>query len=124
MTSKCAPSPEWIENMWTKPGDVALYPTPDYNRSVNKNALADFWIEDGSFVRLQSLKLSYSLPSKIAKLLKMRELVVSLYGNNLLTWTNYSGFDPEFGGSTLAEGIDNGKYPRRREFGFNINFGF
>ena len=124
VTSKCAPSPEWIENMWTKPGDVALYPTPDYNRSVNKNALADFWIEDGSFVRLQSLKLSYSLPTQIAKLLKMRELVVSLYGNNLLTWTNYSGFDPEFGGSTLAEGIDNGKYPRRREFGFNINFGF
>lgn len=124
VTSKCAPSPQWIENMWTKPGDIALYPTPDYNRSVNKNSLADFWIEDGSFVRLQSLKLSYSLPSGLAKMLKMRELVISLYGNNLLTWTNYSGFDPEFGGSTLAEGIDNGKYPRRREFGFNINFGF
>ena len=124
VTSKCAPSPDWIENMWTKPGDIAKYPTPDYNRSVNKNKLADFWIEDGSFVRLSSVKLSYTLPEKWAKIIYMRNLTLSIYGNNLLTWTNYSGFDPEFGGSTLAEGIDTGKYPRRREFGFSINFGF
>lgn len=123
VTAKCAPSPDWINNIWLNPGDDALYPIPDYNRSVNKNSLADFWIEDGSFVRLQSLKLSYTLPSRIVKIMGLRSLGVSIFGNNLLTWTNYSGFDPEFSGDILAPGIDNGKYPRRREFGMSLSIG-
>jgi len=49
-----------------------------------------------------------------------------VYGNNLLTFTNYSGYDPEFrgGGDALTLGIDQNSYPRKREFGFGLNVNF
>jgi len=121
-TSKCAPSPDWIANMWTKAGDVALYPSAKTDRSQNKQSCSDYWIEDASFIRLSSVKLSYSIPFK-SKVL--RDVTVYAYGNNLLTWTNYTGFDPEFSSNNvLAPGIDNGFYPRTREFGLGFNIGF
>ena len=121
-TSKCAPTPDWIANMWTKAGDIALYPSAKTDRSQNKQSCSDYWIEDASFIRLSSVKLSYSIPFKSNVL---RDVKVYAYGNNLLTWTNYSGFDPEFGsGNVLAPGIDTGKYPRTREFGLGFNVGF
>jgi hypothetical protein len=48
-----------------------------------------------------------------------------VYANNLLTWTNYTGFDPELGGgNVLNPGKDSGAYPRKREIGFGINLNF
>ena len=47
-----------------------------------------------------------------------------IYGNNLLTWTNYTGYDPELSGGVLTPGKDSSKYPRKREFGFGFNIGF
>lgn len=124
-TSKCAPSPDWIANLWTKPGDVSLYPSAKTDRAQNKQACSDYWIEDGSFIRLSSLRLTYTLPEKLLNVVRLKSASVYVYGNNLLTWTNYSGFDPEFGsGSVLAPGIDTGKYPRTRLYGLGLNIGF
>jgi hypothetical protein len=50
--------------------------------------------------------------------------MVYVYGNNLLTWTNYSGYDPEVGGGVLTPGTDNQAYPRKREVGFGLNVNF
>lgn len=118
------PDPYTIRNMWLYPGDDAIFPTPDKDHNWNRNCVSDYWIEDGSYIRLSSLKLSYQLPQKILEKIRMKSASIYFYGNNLLTWTNYSGFDPEFGGGILDFGIDTGKYPRTREFGFGINLGF
>lgn len=121
-----SPDPEHIAGMWTTPGQDAKYPLPDHNRSWNLGGgqASDFWIEDGSFVKLRSMKVGYMLPTKWREAMRMKYAQVSVYGKNLLCWTNYTGNDPEFGGSVLAFGIDTGKYPRKREFGLTLNLAF
>ncbi len=121
---KAAPTNEFIYNAWTNQGDVAKYPKLDSNRSVNKQGATDFWIEDGSFIRFQTARFTYNLPETLLQKIRMKEASVYIYGNNLLTWTNYSGFDPEFSGDILAPGVDNGRYPRKREFGLGLNVTF
>lgn len=118
------PSPDAIHNMWLYPGDIAKYPIPNNDRNWNRNISSDFWIEDGSFIRLRNIKLTYNLPTELCRKIKLNGVSVSLYGNNLLTWTKYKGFDPEFGGDVLDFGIDNGRYPRKKELGFGLNVNF
>lgn len=119
------PSPEAIHNMWTKPGDVASYPIPV---SVEHNRLApsDFYIEDASYIKLKNVRISYNIPSKWAKKVWLKSASVYVYGKNLLTFTNYKGYDPEFAdvSDPLVMGIDNYKYPRKRELGFGLDLKF
>ena len=122
-----AGSPEMIYNVWRQPGDIAKYPYyPEAkNRGNQKTDANSLFIEDGSFIRLSSLRLSYKLQPNIAKKAFMRGATVYVYGSNLLTWTNYRGYDPEFSASNVLQpGYDNGKYPKRREYGFGINVNF
>lgn len=119
-----APSDYFINHAWRYPGDVAEFPILNSNRGVNKQACTDFWIEDGSFIRLSSARFAYSLPEKLVQKAFMKSASLYVYGTNLLTWTKYQGFDPEFGGDILAPGIDTGRYPRIREIGLGLNIGF
>lgn len=121
-----SPDPEHIEGMWTTPGQNALYPIPDHNRSWNLGGgqASDFWIEDGSFVKLRSVKIGWCFPKTWRDAIRMKYAQLAVYGKNLLCWTNYTGNDPEFGGSVLAFGIDTGKYPRKREFGLTLTLAF
>lgn len=118
-----------IYNSWHNPGDIATYPNfrtilKDQYGDI-KNGLNSLYMEDGSFIRLSSLKLSYNLGSKIASKIKARTLQVYVYGNNLATWTNYDWYDPEFTVSDpLQQGVDGGKYPRRREIGIGATLNF
>lgn len=119
--------PEAIYGAWTTQGDIATYPYyPDKDTRGSQRAGGNsMFLEDGSFIRLSSAKLTYRLDNKIANKLFTKNLAVYAYGLNLLTYTNYSGFDPEFSpSSTLTPGDDTGRYPKRREFGFGINIGF
>lgn len=119
------PAPHVIHNIWTQQGDDALYPRP-YNDEYNNARMANsFYVEDGSFVKLQTAKLSYTLDKKMAEKLKMKKCALYVYGNNLLTWTNYSGFDPEFSSfSALQIGRDTNRYPKQREIGLGIDINF
>lgn len=121
-----AVEPYVIHNLWTQPGDVAIYPSPNNSRKElnSKVGVSDYWMEDASFIKLRNLKLSYSLPESLCRKILLKNASIYFYGNNLLTWTNYTGYDPEFGGDVLSFGIDTGKYPRKRELGFGINVGF
>lgn len=118
-----------IYNSWHAPGDIATYPN---FRTINKDQFGDIsnginslYMENGSFIRLSSAKLTYDLGSRIASRIKARSLQVYVYGNNLLTWTNYDWYDPEFTSSNvLVQGIDGGKYPRRRELGIGATLNF
>ncbi|WP_293897479.1 SusC/RagA family TonB-linked outer membrane protein [Sphingobacterium sp. UBA5670] len=122
-----AGSPDMVYNVWRKPGDVAKY--PNYvernnrgNMKTNQNSL---YIEDATFVRLSSARLAYTFDPQLINRLKMKGLTAFVYGSNLLTWTNYRGYDPEFStNNPLTPGEDDGRYPRRREFGFGVNINF
>ncbi|MCV9389289.1 SusC/RagA family TonB-linked outer membrane protein [Reichenbachiella ulvae] len=87
------------------------------------------FIEDGSFVRLENVTLSYSFDSKFLDKAGLRNLKVYVAGNNLFVWTKYSWFDPEVNStwgtaSKVGFGKDQGAYPRARVFRVGINFGF
>jgi Outer membrane receptor proteins, mostly Fe transport len=126
-TNTGAGSPDMVYNVWRKPGDVAKY--PNYvernnrgNMKTNQNSL---YIEDATFVRLSSARLAYTFDPHLINRLKMKGLTAFVYGSNLLTWTNYRGYDPEFStNNPLTPGEDDGRYPRRREFGFGVNINF
>ncbi|GHV25417.1 hypothetical protein FACS1894176_03840 [Bacteroidia bacterium] len=91
----------------------------------NERTLNSCYLEDATFIRLQSLRLSYQLNANIAKMLKLQNVQVYGYGNNLATWTNYRGYDPEIStGGVLNPGEDNNKYPKKRELGFGVNLTF
>ena len=88
----------------------------------------DRWIEDGSYLRLKTLSISYTVPEKISRKIGMQQLMFSLKGTNLWTWTKYRGFDPEMsssvGTSNSTLGIDRSSYPAVRTFTFNVNITF
>lgn len=121
------PEPEVIHNLWVREGDKALYPRP-YNDEFDNAKLGQghsFYVEDGSFIKLRNVRLSYNFDKKLISKLRMKNLGLYVYVNNALTWTNYRGYDPEFSsGSALELGRDNNRYPRKREYGvgFNMNF--
>ena len=83
-------------------------------------------IEDGSFLRLKTMQLSYTLPRRITNRLKLESLSFSLAGQNLWTWTRYSGLDPEVSTrhTTLTPGFDYSAYARNRVFTTGINITF
>lgn len=89
------------------------------------------WIEDGSYIRLKSLALGYSLPGHIAEKISLRSLRIYVSGQNLWTSTNYSGVDPEvsFRSSGTEEsnrnlGLDFASYPMAKSYTVGLSIGF
>lgn len=83
-------------------------------------------VEDGSYLRLKTVNLSYKLSKDVVEKLKMNSIELYLSGQNLITWTNYSGFDPEVSveNSLITPGIDYSAYPKHRIFSFGVNVSF
>ena len=90
---------------------------------------SNFYIKDGSYIRLKQVQVTYSFPLSIIQKLKVSSLSLSLTGYNLLTLTKYNGFDPEVGrmigteNNNLNMGVDHGNYPQARSFTFGIKLG-
>lgn len=85
------------------------------------------FVEDGSYIRLKTATLSYHINSKLLEKVKMQKATVYFTGQNLLTITKYSGFDPEvnaFGQSATEVGIDYGTYPQAKIYTFGLNLEF
>ncbi|MTH15771.1 TonB-dependent receptor [Flavobacterium sp. LC2016-01] len=102
-------------------------PRPIADASNTNLLISDRYVEDGSYLRIQNVTLGYSLPQDVISKYKISRL--RLYGSaqNLYTFTNYSGYDPEIGSfnqNVLLSGIDNGRYPVARTFlvGLNLEF--
>ncbi len=92
---------------------------------MNYIGYSDLWVEDGSYLRMKVLSLSYSLPEKTVKRLGCRNIRVFVTGQNLLTFTGYTGMDPEVGGNGLTtRGLDKGSYPVGKKYmgGVKIDF--
>ncbi|SMC43719.1 SusC/RagA family TonB-linked outer membrane protein [Pedobacter africanus] len=83
-------------------------------------------VEDGSFIRLKTVQLSYSLPSAFLKRIKVKGARVYMAAQNIVTWSNYSGYDPEVSvrRTALTPGFDYSAYPRAftTTLGLNVNF--
>ncbi len=115
---------DWFKNRWTadNPHNDARYP----GVQIQPFAISDItssMIEDGSYVRLKSLTFSYQFP----KLKVLKGLKLSVTATNLLTLTNYAGFDPEvssFRQSILQQGIDYAGYPTQRSYTFGVHCNF
>ena len=109
------------ENYWRKPGDNAERPKPIPGGNKNANsAVSTRYLEDGSFLRLRNINLSYSLPAKWLKAAKFTSVKLYAQASNLGTWTSYSGWDPEQDISAM----EFFRYPPSKTitFGANINF--
>ena len=111
-----------VTNRWQSEGDVTDMPRAAYGDPKGNNRFSDRWIEDGSYIRLKDITLSYNVPVSASWL---QGLTVWCAGTNLLTLTHYLGSDPEFSFSNnvLYQGIDNGLLGQSRSFqlGVKIN---
>lgn len=83
-------------------------------------------VEDGSFLRMKTVSINYNLPAKLIKTAYLSNLSVNVSAQNLITWTNYSGMDPEVStrNNTLTPGYDYSSYPRSPTIAFGIKAGF
>jgi len=90
----------------------------------NFKAFTDLWLEDGDYLRLKNITLGYSLPKKTIDKLGLTKFRLYVTGQNILTITDYEGFDPEVGGGISSRGLDKGNYPITSQylFGLNLNF--
>ncbi len=111
-----------LYDSWTVLRTDATVPrATNYSGFSTNTEVCSYYIEDGSYLRLKSLQLGYSLPADQLSRIRIKSLRIYLQAVNLLTLTKYSGLDPEIGGSDLASGIDNGNYPNVKQFLFGIN---
>ena len=87
---------------------------------------SSYLVEDGSYLRLKTVSLGYKIESDLIKRLHLKSAKVYLSAQNLLTWTKYSGSDPEVNtyNSALTSGFDFSSYPRSRTFVFGANITF
>lgn len=120
---KTAYDDAWTADNPTNNGTGFVYNDPG-RRNMTSEA-----VEDGSFLRLATLSLSYTFPKHIIKKLNISNLKLSAIGNNLWVWTRYSGFDPEAntGWGTVARispGYDQSPYPRARKFMLSLDVSF
>ena len=95
----------------------------------NKTAISDhssYYLEDGSYLRLNTITLGYTLPKKLLKQAHISNARVYCTLNNIHTFTNYEGYDPEVSASSsaLTPGIDNSSYPRAKSWVVGVNLTF
>lgn len=95
-----------IVNRWRTDGQQTSIPRAAFGDPTGNGSFSDRWLEDGSYIRLRTISLSYDVPLKFSG---FKYLKVYATGNNLITFTKYLGYDPEFAptGNLLTNGIDN-----------------
>lgn len=109
---------------WTGEGTSYSEPRVTFVDSNNNTRVSDRYVEDGSYVRLKNIQLGYTLPENIYKSSGFSS--IRFYGQvkNALTFTNYSGYDPEISSSVSDTGIDRGSYPQPRIWSMGVNVKF
>jgi len=114
-----------VLNRWQNPGDITDIPRACFASSINSE-VSDRFVEDGSYLRVKNVTLSYDFKSSVLKSLLISNLSVFVSGQNLLTFTKYTGYDPEVSVSTnpTALGVDTGTYPNVRGYTFGVNVDF
>ena len=118
---------DFFANRWTPENPSNRFPKVDGNPSFSRRFISDAEVEDGSYLRVKTITLAYQLPASLLKKVKINNCRIYATGTNLLTFTNYSGFDPEvshFGQSATNMGADLGGYPNNKSILAGINLSF
>ncbi len=117
---------EDVDNCYLKNTDASI---PRFSGSdINgNNRMSDRWLEDGSYLRVQNISLAYRFPKSWIKKVGMESCKVYFNAQNVYTFTNYSGLDPEVGSynqKAILSNIDMGRYPSPKVFTFGTNITF
>lgn len=108
---------------WTGEGSSYTFPRlTDADDNNNFTNPSDFYLEDGSYFRFKTVQLGYTLPNGWTRRISLQKARIYVMAENLLTFTRYSGFDPEIGGGVMS--IDRGVYPQARSFMVGLNVAF
>jgi TonB-dependent starch-binding outer membrane protein SusC len=112
-------------NRWTPDNPSNVYPRA--NRNADYLHMSDRYLEDGSYIRVKTITLSYELPEKLVNAVKLTKVKLYITAQNMFTITNYTGFDPEvgsFGMDNTRLGYDFGSYPSVKTYivGATITF--
>ena len=109
-----------MNSRWNTEGQVTSIPRANYTDPMGNSRFSDRWIEDGSYLRLSSLTLSYHLP-----IISTYLQGITFWGNasNLFTLTKYLGSDPDraLPGSILSQGVDMGQLAPGHTFSVGVN---
>ncbi len=112
-----------VMGRWT--GEGTSYTEPRATFGGYNYIPSDKFIQDGSFLRLRSAVIGYTLPDAFSKKMHMQQFRVYVKGNNIYTLTRYTGYTPEIGsGDVLSNGIDTGIYPVSAVYSFGVNLTF
>ena len=122
---------DYFNNAWTSSNTDTDAPRVGNN---SNREISSRFVEDGSYVRLKNIALGYNLPTSLSDKINVGGIRVTLSAQNLLTFTSYSGLDPEvnyFGASgnnntssNTVQGFDFGNYPTIKSYSFNVNVKF
>ena len=115
------PAEGWTR--WQKPGDIATHPRAVFGGNLNSNKPSSRYLEDGSYIRLRNVRLSYAIPQSFLSKIKLANATLFVSGDNLWTGTKYSGMDPEV---SLGPGGGGAyyRYPISKRVLFGVNLGF
>jgi TonB-linked SusC/RagA family outer membrane protein len=114
-------------NLYVVNASSTVLPRLSASSTNANNRMSDMYVEDGSYIRLQNVSLSYTLPKAIVRKIKLENVKVYMNMQNVFTWSKYNGFDPEVGamyGDALMTGLDYGRYPSPRIYTFGLNVSF
>ena len=119
---------EDIENVKLSNPNTSL-PRAGRSQPYNNSRISDRYIEDGSYLRIKNIALGYTLPKTITRKIKMESIRVYTNIQNLVTFTKYTGYDPEVGvnpqdATGYTFGFDLGRYPAPRIISFGLNVSF
>ncbi len=114
---------------WTEDNPMNDYRNRYEVNDPYKTYLTSRYVEDGSFLSLSTVQLSYRIPSELIKRFKLTNLQINLRGSNLAMWTNYTGFNPEANNGKgtakkIAPALDNSAYPRPITALLSLDIGF
>lgn len=97
----------------------------DQGLAYNARPDTDRWLESGTYVRLRNVEIGYNFPTEMLGAASIRSARIYISGQNLLTFTNYTGLDPDIAGVNIFErGLDNGQYPALRIYSVGFQLGF
>ena len=106
---------------WEKPGDIVTHPKPRIGGYPGSNQTSSRYLEDGSYLRLNNVRVSFDIPENVLSKIGVTGANIYLTGDNLATFTKFTGVDPTIGG---AGGFTDLGYPipKRYALGLNITF--
>ena len=113
-----------LDNAWNGEGSTNSEPRLSIDDPNGNFRYSDYYIEDGSYVRLQNVQLGYTFTEATAKKIGLSRARFYMSGENVFTLTSFSGLETDIGGSATLRGVEWGNYPVPRTLSFGLNLGF